>query len=279
MRAALALALVAALSTPRGTIHLHAQSADPAASVRPHATRDSLALALPFGPGERMVYQVKLGVMSAGEGYIGVDSIESVLGHPTYRLSMGIKGGVLFAKVNDRYDSWLDTRSFVSRHFISDVHEVRYKNFKEFMIYPEERRWQQIDEKKAGPMATAEPLDELGFIFWLRTLPLEVGDTYTSNRYFKDDGNPVVIKVLRKEKKKVPAGEFETVVVQPLIRTKGLFSEGGKAEIYLSDDAQRRIVYLRSEIPVVGSVTLHLKSMTPGVPLNPSGPPPSHAGL
>ena len=41
------------------------------------------------------------------------------------------------------------------------------------------------------------------------SIPLEIGRTYTFNRYWKNDGNPVTIKVLRREKVKVPAGEFE----------------------------------------------------------------------
>ena len=231
---------------------------------------DPLAAPVPFGPGERLEFQIKLGVLSAGSGYMAVEGVDTVRGRPTYRLAMSMSGGVLFAKVNDRYQSWLDTRTLVSRHFIRDIHEVRYKSFKEWAIYPEERRWQQLDEDNADTMATSEPLDELAFIYWLRTLPLRMGDTYTSNRYFQKEGNPVVIKVLRKERKKVPAGEFNTIVVQPLIRTKGLFSEGGKAEIYLTDDASRHLVYLRSEVPVVGSLTLHLRKVREGTPLNPA---------
>jgi hypothetical protein len=232
--------------------------------------RDPLALPVPFGPGERMEYQVKLGVFSAGEAYIAVDGLDTVRGHPTYRLSMGLNGGILFAKVNDTYQSWLDTRRLVSLRFVRDVHEVRYKAFREWMIFPEERRWELISADRAETMNTSEPLDELAFVFWLRTLPLKVGDTYTSDRYFLDDGNPVVIRVLRKERKEVPAGEFDTIVVQPTFQTKGLFGQGGKAEIFLTDDPSHHVVYLRSEIPVVGSVTLHLRSALLGTPLNPT---------
>ena len=160
--------------------------------------RDPLAVAVPFGPGERMEYQVKLGIFSAGEAYIAVEGLDTVRGHPTYRLAMGLEGGILFAKVNDTYQSWLDTRRLVSLRFVRDVHEVRYKAFREWMIFPEEKRWELISADRAETMNTSEPLDELAFVFWLRTLPLEVGDTYTSDRYFLDDGNPVVIRVLRK---------------------------------------------------------------------------------
>ena len=114
---------------------------------------------------------------------------------------------------------------------------------------------------------TSRPLDEVSFLYYARTLPLEVGQTYTLNQYFKKDGNPVVLKVLRKERVRVPAGTFETIVVRPIIKTKGLFSEGGEAEVYFTDDERRIMVQMRSRVPVVGSISLHLKEYRPGEPL------------
>src|SRR5690606_13581637 len=116
----------------------------------------------------------------------------------------------------------------------------------------------------SGPTASPLPLDELAFVYYVRTLPLVVGETYTLNRYFKEDGNPVVVRVLRKETREVPAGRFNTVVVQPVIQTSGLFSQGGNAEIHFSDDEHRHVVYLRTEVPLVGSLTLHLTSVREG---------------
>ncbi|MSR36774.1 MAG: DUF3108 domain-containing protein [Gemmatimonadetes bacterium] len=248
------------------------------AEVRPGSpSPDPTAAVVPFGPGERLEYQVKLGMFSAGEGYMTVAGVDTVRGRPTYHLDMGFKGGMLFAKVNDRYQSWLDTRDLVSLHFWRDVREVSYKSFKEFAIFPRERRWQQLDENHAEATDTDDPLDELSFIYWVRTLPLEVGQTYTSNRYFQKKGNPVQIRVLRRELKKVPAGEFNAIVVQPIIKSGGLFGEGGKAELFFTDDAARHLVYMRSEIPVVGSITLHLRRMSAGTPLS-VAPPTARSG-
>ena len=228
---------------------------------------DPRAAEVPFGPGERLEYQVKLGVFSAGEGFMAVEGVDTIRGQPTYRLALQLKGGMLFAKVDDKYKSWLTTRDLISLHFIKDVKEVTYKSFKEWAIYPEERRWQQLDENHAESMEAAQPLDELSMLFWIRTLPLEVGETYTLNRYFMNKSNPVVIKVLRKELKKVPAGEFNTIVVQPIVKSGGLFGEGGKAELYFTDDAARLLVYMRSEIPGLKSITLHLRKAQAGTPL------------
>lgn len=233
------------------------------------------ALTVPFAPGERLTYKVKLGVFNVGDGHMTVHNVEDVRGVPSYHVSMDMDASAMFGtvKVRDRFHSWMDVRDLTSRRFIKDIHEVNYKSFRSYEIYPDERRWERNDNDEEGVSLSDHPLDEIAFVYFVRTLPLEVGETYTYNRYFKDDGNPVVLKVLRKETKEVDAGTFETIVVQPIIQTSGLFSEGGKAELYFSDDEHRHLIYLRSEIPVVGSITLHLRSIE-----DDWAPPPAEGG-
>jgi len=105
----------------------------------------------------------------------------------------------------------------------------------------------------------AQPLDDGSFLYFVRTLPLVVGETYNFSRYFVPDRNPVTIRVLRKEQITVPAGTFNAIVVQPLIKTNGIFSENGRAEVWLSDDASRMVLQLKSKLPF-GSLNLYLKS-------------------
>ncbi len=95
-----------------------------------------------------------------------------------------------------------------------------------------------------------------------------MGETYEWNRYFRFDRNPVILRVLRRETVKVPAGEFSTIVVQPIIKTRGIFSEGGEAEIFITDDERRIPVKLKSKL-VVGSVTLELTEWVEGERLTP----------
>ena len=79
-----------------------------------------------------------------------------------------------------------------------------------------------------------------------------------------------MLKVLRKETIEVPAGTFNTVVVQPIIQTDGLFGQGGEAEVFFTDDERRILVHMRSKVPWVGSLSLHLRSYEPGTRLSTS---------
>ena len=234
--------------------------------------RLAAAAAVPFGPGELLRYDVRLGALGRrGKGHMQVVGLDTVRGHTTYHVSMAIEGGLLFAKVKDHYDSWFDVTNLVTLRFIQDVDEINYERYRHWELFPEERRWERPDNGNQGDMPTDLPLDDISFLYFVRTLPLEVGDEYSFDRYFRENGNPVVIRVLRKDTVTVPAGTFETVVVQPIIQTKGLFSQGGEAELHFTTDERRLMVLLRSKVPLVGALSLHLREIREGRPIQPPG--------
>ena len=114
------------------------------------------------------------------------------------------------------------------------------------------------------------PQDEIAWLYFIRTLPLEVGETYTSDRYFKDTGNPIVVEVVRKDTRKTDAGEFNTIVVRPTFQSEGFFSEDSEAELHFTDDERRLLVYMKVDMPVLpGGISFHLQSIHEGFPVNP----------
>lgn len=254
----LAYLLVAIFTMMPLVAPLAAQVTPPAPWMRP---ADAI---VPYGPGERLTYDVKLGWFSVGSGHMTVVGMDTVRGHSTYHVQMGIEGGIPLARVNDTFESWIDTRTLASRRFVQDQHEVNYKRFRQFEFFPEEARYERADVEDSGSLPTNLPLDDISFVYFVRTVPLDVGETYTYNRYFKEDGNPVVLHVVRKDRVTVPAGTFNTIVVKPVIQTRGLFGEGGEAELHFTDDSRRILVMMRSKVPVVGSLSLHLSSVVEG---------------
>lgn len=248
------MTLVLALASGAGA-QTNAQASPAAARYAP----------VPFGVGERAQYKVVLGIVGdVGEGNLDVVDLDTVQGRPAYELRFRLKGGVPFARVDDDFHSWLDAQTLVSRRFKQDQKEVRYERKRFFEFYPEERRWRRLDANESGTLPTDQPLDDVSFLYYIRTLPLEMGKTYTLNRYFKEDGNPVTVKVLRRQTITVPAGRFNTIVVQPIIKTKGLFSEGGRAEVYFTDDDRRILVALKSRVKILKTLDMLLESYSPG---------------
>lgn len=243
-----------------------AQSADSTRDVFEPMRLENSVARVPFGPGEQARYQVKFGPLSVGEGMMQIVDVVPIRGRPSYHVSWAIQGGIPFARVNDHFESWFDIRTLASRRFIQDIHEVRYRALRHYEIYPEAGHWERVDEDDGEALATDLPLDDIAFIYYVRTLDLEVGETYTLNRYFRADRNPVILEVLRRETIEVPAGTFNTIVVRPIIKAGGLFGEGGEAEVYFTDDDRRILVRLSSKLPI-GSLSLHLEDYRPGTPV------------
>jgi hypothetical protein len=105
--------------------------------------------------------------------------------------------------------------------------------------------------------SVADPMDEVSFVYFARTLPLEPGQCYELPRYFRPDGNPVVLRVVRRDTITVPAGRFPAIVIQPEITTSAIFSKNGRAEVWLSDDSARTVLQLKSQLSF-GSINLYL---------------------
>ncbi len=263
------LALVLLALGPAAAVPLAGQVVIPGSAAPQAAQRiESPYAPVPFGPGETATYQVKFGFLSVGEGRMSVAGVERVRGNQAYRIDWTIQGGIPGARVNDRWQSWLDVSDLYSHRYHTDLNEVRYKAVRHWEFFPDEMTWLREDSGETGELASATPLDDVAFVYYVRTLPLEVGDVYTLPFYFRESGNPVVVRVLRKDRVEVPAGTFNTIVVQPIIRTRGLFSEGGQAELHFTDDHRRILVSLRSKVSF-GSLSLHLRSLEEGRPLRP----------
>jgi hypothetical protein len=214
------------------------------------------AASVPFAVGERLDYEVKFGSIKVGNGSMEVKELTEVRGRTTWHTVFRIQGGIPLYRVNDMYESWFDVVSLNSLRYHQDVDEGSYERQRRYEIFPERGMMREGDRPEEPTVAN--PLDEGSFLYFVRTVPLEVGRSYEYARYFKAQGNPVRIRVLRRETVTVPAGTFKTVVLQPTFQTKGIFSQNGKAEVWITDDDRKMMVQMKSKLSF-GSLNLYLK--------------------
>ena len=112
--------------------------------------------------------------------------------------------------------------------------------------------------------SVTNPLDDGSFIYAVRTAGVNVGETRSDNRYFRPDKNPVVLTGLRRDTVTVGAGTFATTVIRPTIRTSGIFSDDGQAQVWFTDDASRYPVQVKAKFSKF-TLTLSLESVKHGV--------------
>ena len=228
--------------------------------------RDELSRELPFGIGEELIYDVtssRLGRI--GEGSMRVEGPESVRGQRAYRLSFDIDSRVGPIRIRDEARSWLEPRAMRSLRYVKRERHPLARRSEEVEIFPEDRRWVPR-EGESGRSGVDDPLDELSFLYYIRTLDLRDGAEYIVERHFDPARNPVVVRVLGRERSELPSGIFETVVVEMEVRDGERFDGDarGLLRLHLTDDAARYPVRIVTSVPLAGEMVLDLKALTPG---------------
>ena len=209
----------------------------------------------PFQVGEHEEYDVHFGAIRVGRGTMDVVSVDTVRDRAAFHVVLAIQGGIPFFRVDDRYDSWFDTLTFNSLRFRQRIHEGRYRRDQVYDIDPQARRYVTRGDTMAS---VADPLDDTSVLYYVRTLALPTGQVFRLARYYVAEQNPIELRVLRREQVTVPAGTFRAVVVQPIIKTGGIFAERGHAEVWFSDDSTRRLLQMRASV-TFGSLSLNLR--------------------
>jgi hypothetical protein len=215
----------------------------------------------PFAVGEKLSYTAKLGMLKLGSGTLEVTAMDTVRGVESFRLRFRLRGKTMFYSLDDVLESWIGTSDLNSRRFVQDFVENDKTTKRHFEIFPDSGYYRERGQD-AVHETPDDPLDDAAFFYFVRVTPLEVGKKYTYDRYFRKDKNPVTIEVLKREKMELPDGStVQCLVLHPTIDTKGLFSKRSETRIWLTDDARRLPVQIRSKFPF-GTITLRLDEMT-----------------
>lgn len=212
----------------------------------------------PFAIGERLHYSVRVARLGRGRAVMELRKLDTVRGQAVFHSTFKIDGSLLFFKVDDLYESWFDPNSLVSVRYHQNIDQGSYERDRTYEIFADRGVYRGPDQVEVPTVEL--PLDDGAFLYFLRTIPLEVGKTYSFNRYFKPDRNPVTVTVVRRERIRVPAGEFDAIVLQPKIKAKGIFAENANAEVWVADDSSRVMLQMRTRLPF-GAVVFQLRSI------------------
>ncbi|MEA2705812.1 MAG: hypothetical protein QOH22_600, partial [Gemmatimonadaceae bacterium] len=108
---------------------------------------------VPFGVGERLEYDVRFGSLRVGNAHMEVVALDNLRGRPAWHTAFWVQGGNFLYRVNDVYESWMDTETLSSLRFVQELNEGGKDTERRFEIYPERAVFVQTSKKPS----TEEP--------------------------------------------------------------------------------------------------------------------------
>lgn len=222
---------------------------------------------LPFGPGERITYHVYAkGMGSIGRATMSVEGPVDVRGTPTLLLRSQTVAGVGPFRGSQLSESWLDPIAMRSLRFHERERRFLSTHNLNVEIYPDDEVWTSADGTSGASLTTAS-LDELSFIYFLRSLPVGPDTTYQFNRHFDAARNPITVRMAHGDVVSTDLGDFTTVLMEMRVHDPRRYRGDGVIRVYLSDDKCRIPVRIESSVPRVGSFTLTLESYADPAPV------------
>jgi hypothetical protein len=222
-----------------------------------------------FGPGERMVFEVKYGFVKGGEA--GIELMPALItyrGAPCLHIHTWAKSSKTFSKffkVDDQIHSYMDARGLFSWYFEKHLNEGSYHDLKTVDYDHRNGRAYTTHE---GVVKNDNPIlpyvqDAISSLYYYRLQPLNVGRSLYVDVYDVHKSYQLRVDVVARETIKVPAGTFRCLKIEPKLESAGIFKSKGRMNIWLTDD-QRRIPVLMQTKVLIGSISAELKSYTPG---------------
>ena len=164
---------------------------------------------LPFAQGERLTYSVHAGPGMNAHAEMWVEGPVMTRGIAALVLHSEIRGGFGPVKVSDLSTSWIDPDRMAALHFLKVERIPMGSRSEDVEIDLDGRSWRAVDGR-TGTSPSDQPLDELSFIYYLRTLNLPDDSALVLNRHFDAERNPTVIRSLGAGSVTTPAGTFAT---------------------------------------------------------------------
>lgn len=170
----------------------------------------------------------------------------------------------VFFPVEDRIESVLTKAPpphlGLPRNFRMKISEGKHRRDKEIIFDHGKGKARYIDHlggEKVDLEIGKSTYDTYSSFYYIRTLPLEVGKSVFVSILDKKQVWNVEVQVLKKEQIDSILGRVNTILIKPLIKSEGIFQKKGAIYIWLTDDARRIPVQMKTKV-AIGSVTATL---------------------
>ena len=215
-----------------------------------------------FGVGERLVFDVNYGFITAGEAVMAVTGYDSVAGRACYRVEFTVNSLPSFSwiyRVEDLYLTFIDIEAIAPLKFEQHISEGTYR--RDFVAEFDQVR--HIAKTTEGEYPIPEYIhDIMSAFYFARTMDFSgftPGSSTMLYNFYRNKSHELTVKFLGRQELEVAAGTFNTLVVEPLVKEGGLFKSEGRIVIWLTDDERKIPVRVNTKV-IIGSIDTELRS-------------------
>ena len=212
---------------------------------------------LAFGVDEKFTFDLNYGFINACGATMEISRLIEYNNRPCYQAvtrAFSNKFFSTFFKVDDRVESIIDAVGIFSWRFEKNLKEGPYESNRQYSF---DQRQNVVFYKGDTIEVAPYVQDALSVLYYVRTQPLEVGTSLFVDNFTDGKKYPLEVRVLEKETITVPAGTFDCIVVEPLLKSVGIFKHEGRLKVWLTDDRLKMPVLMKSKI-LVGSFAAEL---------------------
>src|SRR5262245_60867653 len=244
-----------------------ADSSDIAASVSlPQPGQHDVlpAVSEPFKAGESLRFSVQWGAISGGSAYLEVQQLSDWKGNPAFTLVARAESNSFvshFYKVRNRIESTWDQRGRFSWRYSENRREGGNK-FHNQITFDHDRHIALYHNGQTYPIPPRVQ-DALSSFYYTRYQALPIGGSVLFDYHASRKSQPLEVRVLGRDRVSTPAGVFNCVVIEPVLKAGGIFKNKGRLVIWLTDDEHRMPVMMKSKV-AIGSISVVLQEAKTG---------------
>ena len=213
-----------------------------------------------FKLGEKLTFKVSYGFVTAGIAEYAIPKIVKLAGRDVYSVTFNVSSVSAFDpfyKVRDHYETFIDVEGIFPWRFEQHIREGGYS--RDFSAFFDQRKGKA--KTSEGSYDIPKYVNDIVSAFYLaRTFDyskLKPGDKFHLENFYKDQTYPLDVLYRGKETVSVAAGTFDCMILEPLVREGGLFKSEGSIVIWLTDDALRIPIKVKTKV-LIGSIDAEL---------------------
>jgi len=207
-----------------------------------------------FNPDEYLKYKIKYGIINGGNAEMKI--MPEQIGYDWYyhvkavAQTSGLVGN--FARVYDRYESFIQLYDGLPLQSIRDINENNYRRYNEVIF---DRETNKVVSLKSGehkvPLGT---LDVLSAFYYARRMifknKFHKNQLINLTTYFDEQIYTVKVKYKKTEKVRTKFGKIKCLKFVPLIDNKSTIKKEEDLQVWFSDDGNFIPVKIRLKVGI-----------------------------